>query len=285
MISFKPLHPVFVAEAQGVDLRQPLSKEEIGKVEEAMDRYAVLVWHDQPLDEDQQIAFSRQFGALDIGLRKAYGGKHRLKHEELIDISNVTPEGEVTGRASSKAISNLANQLWHSDSSFQKPAAGYSMLSAVVLPSKGGETEYCDLRAAYDALPESTKKEIADLKTEHWAFYTRTWLGDTYSEKQLAALPAVEWPLVRIHPRSGRKVLWVGAHATRILGMSIAEGRILLADLLEHATQREFVYRHQWRVGDLVMWDNRSVVHRGRRFDLAERRELRRTTTMTKEMA
>ena len=280
MISLQPLHPLFAAEASGLDLRKPLSRQEIEAIEKAMDRHAVLVWHDQPLSQDEQVAFARQFGPLDIGLRKAYGGgAHRLKHPELIDISNLTAEGEIAGQASSKIISNLANQLWHSDSSFQAGGANYSMLSAVVIPEKGGETEFCDLRAAYDALPDALKEEIRDLRSEHWAFYTREWLGDRYTEAQLKTLPPVEWPLVRTHPGSGRKVLWVGAHATRIVGWTLAEGRILLADLLEHATQREFVHRHRWRVGDLVMWDNRSVAHRGRRFDLGQRRELRRTTT------
>jgi alpha-ketoglutarate-dependent 2,4-dichlorophenoxyacetate dioxygenase len=279
MIRFKPLTEHFAAEASGVNLRFPLEKEVIREIDQAMDRYAVLVWHDQPFSQDEQVAFARQFGTLDLGLRKAYGGgAHRLKHPELIDISNVTAEGEIAGQASSKAISNLANQLWHSDSSFQQPAAKYSMLSAVTLPRKGGETEFCDLRAAYDGLSFELKKLIENLRSEHWAFHTRTWLGDTYSEAQLKTLPPVEWPLVRKHP-SGRNVLWVGAHATKVVGWTLAEGRILLADLLEHATQREFVYRHTWRVGDLVMWDNRAVLHRGRRFDLAERRELRRTTT------
>ncbi|MGE5639065.1 MAG: TauD/TfdA dioxygenase family protein [Clostridia bacterium] len=278
MISLKPLHPLFAAEASGLDLTKPLSSEDVSSIEKAMDRYGVLVWHGQPFTQDEQVAFAQQFGTLDLGLRKAYGGgKHRLAHPALLDISNVAADGEVAGRASSKAISNLANQLWHSDSSFQKPAAKYSMLSAVVVPEKGGETEFCDLRAAYDSLPEETKKEIESLSSEHWAFYTRTWLGDAYSEAQLKTLPPVEWPLVRQHP-SGRKVLWVGAHATRIVGWTLAEGRILLADLLEHATQREFVYRHRWRPGDLVMWDNRCTLHRGRRFDLEARRELRRTT-------
>ena len=279
MLRFKPLNTHFAAEASGVDLKKPLSSEDIASIDKAMDRYAVLVWHDQPFSQDEQVAFARQFGTLDLGLRKAYGGgAHRLKHPELIDISNVSAEGEVVGAAHSKAISNLANQLWHSDSSFQQPAAKYSMLSAVTLPKKGGETEFCDLRAAYDSLSSDVKKTIENLRSEHWAFHTRTWLGDTYSEAQLKTLPPVEWPLVREHP-SGRKVLWVGAHATKVIGLTLAEGRILLADLMEHATQREFVYRHEWRVGDLVMWDNRAVLHRGRRFDLAERRELRRTTT------
>jgi alpha-ketoglutarate-dependent 2,4-dichlorophenoxyacetate dioxygenase len=280
MISLKPLHPLFAAEASGLDFTKPLKQGDIEEIEKAMDRYAVLVWHDQPFSQDEQVAFARQFGSLDLGLRKAYGGgAHRLKHPELIDISNLTAGGEVAAAAHAKTISNLANQLWHSDSSFQKPAAKYSMLSAVVLPEKGGETEFCDLRAAYDALPESMKQEIAPLESEHWAFHTRTWLGDTYTEAQLKTLPPVQWPLVRTHAGSGRKVLWVGAHATRVLGRTLAEGRILLADLMEHATQREFVFRHTWRVGDLVMWDNRCVLHRGRRFDLSQRRELRRTST------
>jgi alpha-ketoglutarate-dependent 2,4-dichlorophenoxyacetate dioxygenase len=154
------------------------------------------------------------------------------------------------------------------------------MLSAVVVPASGGDTQFCDLRAAYDALVEEEKNELEGLSSEHYAFHTRLWLGDTsYTEAQLKSMPPVRWPLVRTHPGSKRKVLWVGAHATRIVGWTLAEGRVLLADLLEHATQREFVYRHRWRVGDLVMWDNRCTLHRGRRFDLSQRRELRRTTT------
>jgi len=279
MISFKPLHPHFVAEASGLDLRNPLSRGEVEEIDRAMDRFAVLIWHGQPFDGEEQVAFARQFGKLDMGLRKAYGGAHRFKSAELIDISNVGIDGEVTGRAHAKAISNLANQLWHSDSSFQQPAAKYSMLSAVVLPERGGETEFCDLRAAYDSLADELKEEIANLRSEHYAFQTRQWLGDTYTEAQLKTLPPVEWPLVRTHPGSKRKVLWVGAHATHIVGRALGDGRMLLAELLEHATQREFVFRHAWRVGDLVMWDNRCVLHRGRRFDLSQRRELRRTTT------
>jgi alpha-ketoglutarate-dependent 2,4-dichlorophenoxyacetate dioxygenase len=279
-LQLRPLHPLFAAEASGADLREPLDAPTVGAIEAAMDRHAVLVWRDQPFDEDQQVAFARQFGRLDLGLRKARPGAHRLRYDELIDISNLTPQGEVAGRDHAKIVSNLANQLWHSDSSFQQPAARYSMLSAVVVPAHGGDTEFCDLRAAYDALPGEQKEELENLKSQHYAFHTRLWLGDTsYTEEQLKSLPPVEWPLVRTHPGSGRKVLWVGAHATHIVGWSVAEGRMLLAELLEHATQREFVFRHRWRVGDLVMWDNRCTLHRGRRFDLSQPRELRRTTT------
>jgi alpha-ketoglutarate-dependent 2,4-dichlorophenoxyacetate dioxygenase len=279
-LELRPLHRQFAAEASGVDLRRPLERDTVRAIEEAMDRYAVLVWHDQPFSEAQQVAFARQFGPLDLGLRKARPGQHRFDYDELIDISNLTPQGEVAGRGHAKIVSNLANQLWHSDSSFQQPAASYSMLSAVVVPSSGGDTEFCDLRAAYDALPPDLRSEIENLESEHYAFHTRLWLGDTsYTEEQLKSMPPVRWPLVRTHPGSKRKVLWVGAHATHIVGWTIAEGRVLLADLLEHATQREFVYRHRWRAGDLVMWDNRCTLHRGRRFDLSQRRELRRTTT------
>ena len=279
-LQLRPLHPLFAAEASGVDLRRPLQPATVRAIEAAMDRHAVLVWRDQPFSEDEQVAFARQFGPLDLGLRKARMGSHRFRYDELIDISNVTPQGEVAQRSHAKIVSNLANQLWHSDSSFQQPAARYSMLSAVVVPAEGGDTEFCDLRAAFDALPPDLKHEIQDLRSQHYAFQTRLWLGDTsYTEAQLQSLPPVEWPLVRTHPGSGRKLLWVGAHATHIVGWTVAEGRMLLAELLEHATQREFVFRHRWRVGDLVMWDNRCTLHRGRRFDLSQRRELRRTST------
>jgi alpha-ketoglutarate-dependent 2,4-dichlorophenoxyacetate dioxygenase len=280
-MDLKPLHPLFAAEATGIDLAQPLAAAERERIVAAMDRYAVLVFRGQSLDEDRQIAFARAFGPLDLGLKKLRkGAPERFRHPELIDLSNTQADGTLVARDSGKLFSNIANQFWHSDSSFQKPPARYSMLHAFVVPSKGGETEYADLRAAYDALPEDQRREIAGLEAEHYALHSRMMLGDpSYSEEQKKLLPPVTWPLVRTHPGSGRKLLWVGIHATHILGMTVPEGRMLLADLLEHATQREFVYRHQWRVGDLVMWDNRAVLHRGRRWDLAERREMRRATT------
>ena len=277
----KPLHPLFVAEADGIDLRRPPEPETVREIEAAMDRHGVLVFRDQPLDQDQQIAFAGAFGTLDIGLRRANKQPHRFKYEELIDISNVAADGSIAERDSRRVASMVANQLWHSDSSFQSPAAKYSMLSAVVLPSWGGETEFADLRAAYDALPETLKAEIDGLVAEHYALHSRMMLGTTdWSEEEKNVLPPVRWELVRRHPGSGRRVLFVGVHARAIIGWTLPEARLLLSDLLEHATQRPFVHRHEWRVGDLVMWDNRCTIHRGRRYDLAERRELRRTTTM-----
>jgi alpha-ketoglutarate-dependent 2,4-dichlorophenoxyacetate dioxygenase len=245
-----------------------------------MDRYAVLVFRDQNLSEDEQIAFARAFGPLDIGLKKALKRPNRLKYDESIDISNVDDRGGIASLATKKMYSQLANQLWHSDSSFQDPPARYSMLYSLVNPAKGGETEFADLRAAYDALPEDLKRQIEALRAQHYALHSRINLGDTaWTEEQKNAIPPVEWPLVRTHPGSKRKLLFVGVHATHIVGMHVGEGRLLLAELLEHATQREFVYRHPWRVGDLVMWDNRCVLHRGRRYDYTQRRELRRVST------
>ncbi|MFM8766858.1 MAG: TauD/TfdA dioxygenase family protein, partial [Rubrivivax sp.] len=228
----------------------------------------------------QQIAFARQLGPLDLGLRKLRGGAHRFDYPELADISNVKVDGSVASREDPKIVGNVANQLWHSDSSFQRPRAKYSMLHAVVVPAEGGNTEFADLRLAWDTLPETWKARVQHLTAVHYALHSRFMLGDTgYTEAQRQAIPSVQWPLVQTDPRSGRQVLFVGIHACEVPGMSVAEGRMLLADLLEHATQREHVYAHRWVVGDLVMWDNTTTVHRGRWFDLAQRRELRRATT------
>jgi alpha-ketoglutarate-dependent 2,4-dichlorophenoxyacetate dioxygenase len=278
-LQLEPLHSVFAAEASGIDISQPLGDADVRAINAAMNEYAVLVWRDQPLTGQQQINFAKSFGPLDLGLKKVFKRPERLEDERLIDISNVDAQGNVTRRDSPKNLSNFANQLWHSDSSFQKPRAAYSMLSALALPSWGGTTEFADLRAAWDALPERTKAEAEGLSAEHYALHTRILLGDeAYTDDQKKAIPPAVWPLVQTHPGSGRKVLFVGVHARDIIGWPTAEARIYLSDLLEHATRRESVYSHTWRVGDLVMWDNRSTLHRGRRYDIAERRELRRTT-------
>jgi alpha-ketoglutarate-dependent 2,4-dichlorophenoxyacetate dioxygenase len=245
-----------------------------------MDHHGVLVFREQKLEEEEQIAFARAFGPLDIGLKKALNRANRLKYDESIDISNVDDRGGIASVGTKKMYSQLANQLWHSDSSFQDPPARYSMLYSMTNPPEGGETEFADLRAAYDTLPGNLRQKVAGLRAQHYALYSRINLGDTaWTEEQKNAIPPVEWPIVRTHPGSKRKLLFVGVHATHIVGMHLGEGRLLLAELLEHATQREFVYRHAWRVGDLVMWDNRCVIHRGRRYDYAQRRELRRVST------
>ena len=231
--------------------------------------------------EAEQVALAKQFGPLDPGLRKATGAPTRFGYEELIDIGNVALDGEVAQSADQKLIGQLANQLWHSDSSFQDLPVKYSMLSAVTVPGEGGQTEWCDLRAAWDELPEDTKRLVEGRSARHFAFHSRILLGDDkYNETQLKRFPPVERPLVHVHPGSGRKVLFPSAHIDRVSGMSVPEGRLLVAELLEHATQPKFVYRHTWRAGDYVMWDNRATLHRGRRYDLSLRRDLRRTTTL-----
>ena len=279
-LKLKPLHPLFAAEAGGIDLRKPLAPGLVREIERAMDQYAVLVFRGQPLTQEEQLAFAKSFGPLDLGLKKATRAAANLTgYDEIIDISNVDAQGRIYDRGHRKIVSNLANQLWHSDSSFQKPPARYSILHAVVVPEKGGETEYADLRAAYDALAPEMRAAIENLHAPHFALHSRIWLGEQYSQAELDAIPPAEWPLVRVHPGSKRKLLWVGIHATHVKELTLAEGRMLLAQLLEHATQREFVYRHAWRPADSVMWDNRAVIHRGRPFDLSQHRELRRTST------
>jgi len=278
-LRLKPLHPVFVAEASGIDLTRPLAPADVRAINAAMNEHGVLVWRGQPLTAQQQIDFATSFGPLDIGLKRVFKRPERLEDERLIDISNVDAQGNVTRRDSPKNLSNFANQLWHSDSSFMNPRAAYSMLHCVIKPSWGGDTEFADLRHAYDTLDERTRRQIQDLKAEHYALHTRLLLGDeAYTDEQKKEIAPAVWPLVDTHPGSGRKVLFVGVHARQIVGWPTAESRMFLLDLLEHATQRERVYRHEWQVGDLVIWDNRSTLHRGRRFDISERRELRRTT-------
>ena len=278
-LTFKPLSPVFAAEVSGIDLTKPLSQQDVQAINAGMNEHAVLVFRQQPMTAQQQLNFASSFGPLDIGLKRVFKRPERLGDERLIDISNVDEDGQVTRRDSPKNLSNFANQLWHSDSSFMNPRAAYSMLHCVIKPSWGGNTEFADLRHAYDTLDERTRAEIQELKAEHYALHTRILLGDeAYTDEQKKSIPPAIWPIADTHPGSGRKVLFVGVHARQILGWPTAESRMYLQDLLEHATRREYVYVHKWEPGDLVIWDNRSTLHRGRRYDIAERRELRRTT-------
>ena len=284
----RPLHPLFVGEVDGVDLREPLSAVTIAAIHAGMDRYGVLVFHDQSMTPEQQRTMTAQLGTLELGFARVVHNRGqeppaaptRTGYAEVADMSNVGADGKPVDRSDRKIVGNMANQLWHSDSSFQKPAAKYSLLLAVRLPSWGGETEFCDLRAAYDGLDARMKAELEDLEAEHYALHSRIMLGDeNYSAAAQSVFPPVLWPIVRTHSGSGRKLLFIGVHTRRVVGMTVAEGRVLLSDLLEHATQPQFVYRHIWKPGDLVIWDNRATLHRGRRWDMDEPRELRRTTT------
>jgi alpha-ketoglutarate-dependent 2,4-dichlorophenoxyacetate dioxygenase len=282
-VQIKQIHPIFVGEVSGVDIRHARDAETVAAIDRAMDHYAVLVFRGQPLSQDEQIAFASAFGDLDIGLAKLSKAKGRLAYPELIDISNVARDGSIAPRSDKRIAGALANQLWHSDSSFQYVPGKYSMLSAVVVPPRtvmgAGETEFADMRAAYDALSPAMKEKMEPLVAEHYALYSRIWLGDEdWTQEQKGGMPPVRWRVVRTQPY-GRKSLFIGSHANRIVGWPVPEGRMFLLDLLEHATQRPFVYRHEWQVGDLVIWDNRATLHRGRPYDMTLRRELRRTTT------
>jgi alpha-ketoglutarate-dependent 2,4-dichlorophenoxyacetate dioxygenase len=268
-LSIRPIHPVFVGEVSGIDIARPLSREEVAALEAGMDRHAVLVYHDQTLTDEQQMAFSRHFGPLE----DARGGnitrpEDKRLPEGMNDVSNLGRDGQPLDRASRQRLFNLGNMLWHSDSSFRPVPAKYSLLSARVVNPVGGNTEFADMRAAYDALDAATKTLIEDLVCEHSLMYSRGSLGMLdYSEEERAT-----------HPVTGRKSLYLSSHAGAIAGMPMPEARILLRDLTEHATQPPFVYVHTWRPRDLVMWDNRQVMHRVRRYDERQPRDMRRTT-------
>jgi alpha-ketoglutarate-dependent 2,4-dichlorophenoxyacetate dioxygenase len=277
-LSFSPLHPAFATRADGIDLRDPPDPTTAREIEAAMDRYAVLVFRDQRISEDEQLAFTRSLGPLDAGRHLAVRQQRRVR-PEFADVSNLDERGSVADRNHRRVLSNMATRLWHTDSSYKSPAAKFSLLYCSAIPEWGGETEFADMRAAYDALPERLREEAEGRSAEHYVHHSRAVLGFAPSPEEIAgALPPVTWPLVRTHAGSGRKLLYIGAHATHVVGLSLPEGRVLLSDLLEHATQRQFVYRHEWRPGDLVMWDNRAVLHRGRRYDLSQKRDMRRST-------
>lgn len=280
-ITFVPLHPHLAAEVHGCDMRAPLDPATVRAFETAIDRHAVLVFPAQQVTDEQQLAFTAHFGPPDIGRKKAVKSNDSRIPAQMIDLSNLDENGTVIDPAHRRVLSLLGTRLWHTDSSYQRPAAKYSLLRAVTVPEQGGETEFADCRAAWDALPDVLRAEAEPRFAEHWVHHSRSTLGwEPTAEEIRGALPPVRWPLVRVHPGSGRRALYLGAHARRVIGLPLPAGRILLRDLLEHATQPAFVYRHAWRPGDLVLWDNRAVLHRGCRYDLAEVRDMRRTTVL-----
>jgi alpha-ketoglutarate-dependent 2,4-dichlorophenoxyacetate dioxygenase len=274
------IHPVFVGEVSGVDLSQPLAPAAVAALEAAIAREAVLVFHDQKLSDEQQIAFSRNFGEIE----DARGGNITRPEDKRLptgmnDVSNLGKDGRPLERDSRQRLFNLGNMLWHSDSSFRPVPAKYSLLSARVVNPVGGNTEFADMRAAYDALDADTKALIEDLVCEHSLMYSRGSLGmQDFTDEERAMFRPVRQRLVRTHPVTGRKSLYLSSHAGGIVGMPMPEARLLLRDLTEHATQPRFVYVHCWRPWDLVMWDNRQMMHRVRRYDDRQPRDMRRTT-------
>jgi alpha-ketoglutarate-dependent 2,4-dichlorophenoxyacetate dioxygenase len=281
-ITVKPVTADFVAEISGIDLARPLGPADRDAIEKTINRYAVVVFRDQTLGDDQQIAFARHFGPIHSSAQRARHTaiKHRLAANEIADISNLDGDGHVMQADHRRRLDWLANRLWHTDASFRAVPGALSMLYAHIVPDEGGETEFADLRAAYDALPDNTKAAIEGLVAEHSIWQSRGQLAVTkYTPEELASLPPVPQRVVRRHPGSGRKTLYLASHASHIIGMPIADGRLLLMDLIEHATRRQFVHSHSWRQGDLVIWDNRCTMHRARPFDTTKVCDLRRVTT------
>ena len=273
-----PIQGDFVARLTGLDLSRPLDEGGFGQVRDAFHRYAVVVFPEQPLTDEQQIAFSERFGPLEVSLRK--DRPRRIDNPRISDISNVDEKDRVFDPDDERAIYNAGNRLWHSDSSFKRVPAMASLLSGREVPPEGGETEYADLRGAWDALPAERKRGLSSLVAEYSFVYSRGLIGyDQFTDAERAAVPPVPQAVVRTHPATGRKSLYLGSHASHILGRPVEEGRALLRELLEFATQPQFVYRHVWRQHDLVMWDNRCALHRGRPWDERRyRRVMHRTT-------
>jgi alpha-ketoglutarate-dependent 2,4-dichlorophenoxyacetate dioxygenase len=279
-VTIHPLHPVFVGEVSGVDCSRPLTTDAVAAIEAGMDRYAVLVFRDQDLADAEQIEFTRHFGELESFKTPGYvqkADKQRLG-PGIADFSNLDADGKVMTSEDRLWAFKLGDRLWHSDASFRETPTKYSLLSGRALPSWGGNTEFADMRAAYDALDHRTKEEIEPLVCLHSLIYSRAAIGFTdLTEEEIQAFRPVRQRLARTHPVTRRKSLFLAAHAGAIEGWTVPEARMFLRDLTD-ATQREFVYSHEWRIGDLVMWDNRQTMHRGRRFDGSEVRDMRRTT-------
>ncbi len=281
----RPITPDFAAEIAGIDLSEQIDAAGTRAIWSAIDRYAVLVFHDQRLTDAQLRDFAAAFGPLEIGRGALQGGKRRLAIPQIGDISNLDEDNQVRGREDRRRLDSLGNRLWHTDASYMPVPVVLGMLHAVAVPPPstlgGGETEFADMRAAYDALPETTRAEIDGLVVEHDIFWSRGQIGFTaFQPGEREKYPPSPQRLVRRHPGSGRKTLYLSAHASHVVGWPVADGRLLLLDLNTHATQRRFVYSHQWRVGDLVIWDNRCTMHRGRPHDESQPRDLRRATTL-----
>jgi alpha-ketoglutarate-dependent 2,4-dichlorophenoxyacetate dioxygenase len=279
-VAIKQVHPLFVGEVSGIDLRRPLALGTFHMIAGALDHFAVLIFRDQPIDDEQQIAFSRLFGPLETSIGTIRKDRKQRLRSELTDISNLDKNNSIRSLGDRWRMRMLANQLWHTDSSFKRVPGKISLLSAREVPPVNGDTEFADLRAAYDALDEATKTRIEGLIAEHSIFHSRSLTGHTdFADEERAALPPVPQTVVRLHPGSCRKTLYLASHASHIIGWPLAQGRALLDELTRFATDRRFVYQHQWRVGDLVVWDNRCTLHRARPYDdTHHRRDLRRTT-------
>jgi alpha-ketoglutarate-dependent 2,4-dichlorophenoxyacetate dioxygenase len=279
-ITVTRLHPLFFAEVKGVDLRQPVTPDLFAEIDAAFNENAILLFRDQQITDEQQVAFSALFGPVFTATKYHWKKAQPRLRGEMSDISNIGPNGELLSADDERRMHARANQLWHTDNTFKHIPARCSLLSAREIPTAGGNTEFADMRAAYDALPEARKQEIDDLIVEHNIFYSREKMGYAdYTDGARAELPPVRQVFVRTHPATGRKALYLASHASHVIGWPIEKGRRLIDDLLAFATQPRFVYSHRWREGDLIVWDNRCTMHRATPYDeMSVRRVLHRTT-------
>ena len=278
-LTVTPLTPAFAAEIAGIDLREPLDQLTVAAISAAIDKAGVLVFHGQFITDEQQQTFSRNFGDLETTVRAYRRDFVPRLDVHMADISNLDEQNRVLPKNDRRRLNALGNRLWHSDSSFKRIPARYSLLSARVIPAEGGETQFADMRAAWDALPDKMKRRVEGMICEHTQLFSRARIGFTdWASEEIEKMAPVPQVLVRTHPVTGRKSLYLSSHAGRIRRMEEPEARLLLMDLNEHATQPRFVYTHTWRVGDLVMWDNRVTMHRAREYDETQVRDMHRTT-------
>ena len=281
MIEIHPLTSHIGGRLTGIDARKPLTASEVAAIDAGMDKHAVLVLPAQNITDEQQLAFSRNFGPLEEGANSGARDSDLRLPVVFADVSNLDKDGRIAARDNKKRMAALANRLWHTDASFRVIPARYSILSGRIIPDQGPNTEFADMRAAYDALDSRTKAEIEDLVCEHSLIYSRGQLGFTeFLPDERVAMKPVRQRLVRTHPVTRRKSLFLASHIGAIVGWPRPEAMAFIRDLIEHATQPAFVYSHRWAEFDLVIWDNRTTMHRVRRFDdLSIVRDVRRTTT------
>jgi alpha-ketoglutarate-dependent 2,4-dichlorophenoxyacetate dioxygenase len=275
-----PVYPGFAAELGDIDLSQPLAPAALREIKDALSTYGVIVFPEQKLTHDQHVGFAKQFGPIEMRIQNRRNDEKPRDREDISYASNVDPDGHIFSENSRQRMFRLGNKLWHTDSSFRHVPAFASMLYGRAIAPIGGHTQFADMRAAYDALSREDQNAIARLEVEHSIFASRAKIGFTnFSDQERADLPPVRQALVRTLPETARKTLYLAAHADRIIGMDLAEGRALLDRLTAHATRREFVYTHRWRTEDLVVWDNRCTMHRGTDFDdVRWKRNLQRAT-------
>ncbi|MEQ1776019.1 MAG: TauD/TfdA family dioxygenase [Burkholderiales bacterium] len=281
-VTIRKLHPSVGGEVSPIDLRDVHDRATLEQLRAGMDEYGVLVFRHQPFTDAEQLAFAERFdGTLHVKPGAAALAANRFGNDAIADISNVDNGGRILKADDRKRMYSLGNRLWHTDASFQDPAGRYSTLSARVIPKVNANTEFADMRAAYDALDDATKQKLEGLRVHHTITRSREILGFDFSPEEKEKLKGAIHPIVRTNPRTGRKALYLAAHASRIIDWPVADGLLFVMELMEHATQRPFVYSHEWRDGDFVIWDNLATMHRATPFDDAKHhRELRRVTTI-----